>query len=286
MRNAQLMQIMVHGGAGQIAAHRHAVCLAGCRSAAALGWRLLQRGGSALDAVTAAVQALEDDPEFNAGVGAALRADGRVQLDASIMDGATRRAGAVAVVEGLRNPVLLARRLLEDGGPVMLSGRHAERHAEALGMPRCPADALVVPRQRRHLGERHGTVGAVARDRLGRLAAATSTGGYTGAPVGRIGDSPLIGCGTYADRGAAVSCTGSGEAIIRSVLAHRAALLASGETTAQQASEAALLAFAEGGDGDAGLIMIDAAGRFGRAHNTPHLPVAWVDAGASEGAAL
>ena len=180
-------------------------------------------GGSALDAVEAAVVALEDDPEFNAGRGAALTEDGGVELDAAVMEGTGRRAGSVACVAGVRNPVRAARAVLDDGHHVLLVGDGGARASRAdAGVELCDDDWLVTDRASARCsppatsGWAAGTVGAVARDLDGRLAAATSTGGTMGKRRGRVGDSPLIGAGTWADDDTvAVSCTGDGEAIIR-----------------------------------------------------------------------
>lgn len=270
------MRIIVHGGAGRLAGERREACRRGCRAAAEVGWRVLCDGGSALDAVEAAVIALENDPEFNAGTGSALRADGRVQMDASIMDGTTLDAGAVAIVERIKNPVRLARRVLAEGRHVLLAGADAEVFARAEGIEFCDPSHLVVPHQRRHWEHSHGTVGAVALDGNGRLAAATSTGGRSGALPGRIGDSPLVGCGVYADKSSGVSCTGIGESIIKTVLAKAAADRVAAGAAAQTAADEAIRYYRERVSGDAGLILIDAAGGVGFARCAPAMPVAWI----------
>lgn len=205
------------------------------------GWAILASGGDAVSAVEATVVALEDSPHFNAGHGAALTAASTHELDASIMDGATLRAGAVAGVRRIRNPVRSARAVMESGVAVLLGGEGADAFAQARGLDMVdPAyfttqrriDALASLKRKSASGEilraseaeKHGTVGAVARDRAGHLAAATSTGGFNNKPVGRIGDSPIIGAGTYAADGVcAVSCTGQGEIFIRCVAAHELA---------------------------------------------------------------
>jgi beta-aspartyl-peptidase (threonine type) len=231
--------IAVHGGAGWIRDGLVQQRLEGCRKAALIGWEILARGGASLDAVQAAVQDLEDNPLFNAGVGAALNSDGEIRLDASIMDGATLRAGAIGAAPRIRHPVQLARRLLEDGRCVLLVGDGAWRYAVACGVATCETEDLLVPAQRRRWEEGHGTVGSVALDCMGRSAAATSTGGLFGAPPGRVGDSALIGCGTYAAEVGAVSCTGLGEAIIRVGLARTASeLLRQGSAAAEAAARA------------------------------------------------
>jgi L-asparaginase / beta-aspartyl-peptidase len=221
--------ILVHGGAGNLgpddpaSSGGDAPRLVGVREAARRGWEVLARGGSALDAVEAAVRFLEDDPTYNAGTGATLTAAGEVELDASIMDGATLRSGAVAVVKDVKNPVTLARRVMERTEHVLLAGPGASAFAREVGIPAHPNALLVTPAQHARW-ERlraaqaaaggHGTVGAVARDAGGHLAAATSTGGTALKRPGRVGDTPIVGAGTWADDAlAAVSCTGHGENI-------------------------------------------------------------------------
>ena len=207
-------------------------------SALRAGWRILCAGGSALDAVQAAVVVMEDSPHFNAGYGAALTEKSAHELDASIMDGASLAAGAVCTVRRVRNPVLAARAVLDSGRAVLLAGEAADDFAASQGLAMVApnyfttqrrVDALKLLQQRAATGafvpaseaEKHGTVGAVARDQQGHLAAATSTGGFNNKPSGRVGDSPLIGAGTYAQDGVcAVSCTGQGEIFIRRVAAY------------------------------------------------------------------
>ena len=202
------------------------------------GWRLLSAGGSALDAVQAAVVVMENSPHFNAGHGAALTEDAEHELDASIMDGATLAAGAVCTVRRIRNPVLAARAVLDSGRAVLLAGAAADDFAASQGLAMVEPHYFTTPRRVAALkalkartasgtavpaseAEKHGTVGAVARDRHGHLAAATSTGGFNNKPAGRVGDSPIIGAGTYAQDGVcAVSCTGLGEIFIRRVAAY------------------------------------------------------------------
>ncbi len=223
--------IVVHGGAGGLPRdeERREAMRSGAAAAVEAGHAVLAAGGSALDAVEAAVVVLEDDPEFNAGRGAALTEYGRVELDASMMDGTTRAAGAVAAVRGVRNPVRAARAVLTEGRHVLLVGQPATDFAATAGLDFESETWFVTERERRALAalngaaaeSARGTVGAVARDAAGRLAAATSTGGVSGQRLGRVGDSPLIGAGTWADDATvAVSCTGHGESIIRSALAH------------------------------------------------------------------
>jgi len=202
---------------------------AGLRAALDAGAAVLAGSGSALDAVAAAVATLEDAPSFNAGRGAVFTADGTVELDAAIMDGASSRAGAVARVTRTRHPVALARAVMERTPHVMLAGVGADAFALTTGLEQVANDWFMTDERRRQWHEagatfdramKYGTVGAVARDREGRLAAATSTGGVTGKKWGRIGDSPVIGAGTFADDHVAVSATGSGEDFLRAVAGH------------------------------------------------------------------
>ena len=233
-------KLVIHGGAGAMRpdhgddAHERKA-RQGLRDALDAGSAILSGGGSAVDAVEAAVRVLEDDPCFNAGRGSTLNAEGLVELDAAIMDGVTRRAGAVAGLRTTRAPISLARRLMERGPHVFLSYDGADRLAREEGLEQVDNGWFVTDKRRRQLDEllakggfdadvKYGTVGAVAVDRQGHVAAATSTGGLTAKQWGRIGDSPLIGAGTYADdRAAAVSATGSGEYFIRAVAGHQLA---------------------------------------------------------------
>jgi beta-aspartyl-peptidase (threonine type) len=241
MTNTQNWTLVIHGGAGRILRERTSADTdAGVRAALnrALdaGTAILAGGGTSLDAVEATVRILEDDPHFNAGRGAALTIDGAAELDAAIMDGATRAAGSVAGVTMTRNPVTLARAVMEQSAHVLLGREGADAFSVDHGLDQAGPDWFVIPERRRQLEEliagggkfdvdmKYGTVGAVACDKHGHVAAATSTGGVTGKRWGRIGDSPLIGAGTYADdRACAVSCTGAGEYFIRLGVAHEIA---------------------------------------------------------------
>ncbi|MGE5218717.1 MAG: isoaspartyl peptidase/L-asparaginase family protein [Chloroflexota bacterium] len=265
--------IIVHGGAGPIKDDSLPARLDGCKAAALAGWQILQRGGLALDAVEAAVVVLEDNPLFNAGTGSTLNNLGKVEMDAAIMEGATLRAGAVAAVTGVKNPIRLARRVLEDGRHLMFAGEGASLFAREIGFSECPPESLIVDSERKRWENKHGTVGCVAVESNGKLAAATSTGGIFDKFPGRVGDSPLIGCGTYADECGAASCTGHGEAIIRVVLAKSVVdLLKSGLGSPAAAKQAIdLLAAKTGSTG--GLILIDRYGKFSYARNTTHMPV-------------
>ena len=238
---------------------------------------MLERGGSSLDAVTTAVRILEDDPQFNAGHGAALTREGAAELDAAIMDGRQMRAGAVASVRHVRNPVDLARHVMEKSRHVLLVGAGAEEFALEEGLALVPnlyfrtaerLEQLLFEQRGEHVSDivpptTQGTVGAVARDGAGNLAAATSTGGMTNKRPGRVGDSPIIGAGTYAKNGVcAVSATGHGEYFIRTVAAHHVcAAVEHRGVTLEEAVHELLHEILSGLGGDGGLIAIDHAGR-------------------------
>ena len=279
--------IAIHGGAGTIrkaemTAARAALYKDALGEALEAGHTLLQGGGTALDAVTAAVVAMEDSPLFNAGRGAVYNADGRHELDAAIMDGERLRAGAVACVERIRNPVLAARAVMEHSRHVLLAGKGAERFAGKQGLKMVNqkyfGTAARLEALRRNLQSHHGTVGAVALDRDGNLAAATSTGGYTGKLPGRIGDSPLVGAGTYADnRACAVSGTGLGEAFIRALVAYDvAARVRYRRESLATAARAALAGVARLG-GDGGLVAVDHRGNLAMPFNSQGMYRACID---------
>jgi beta-aspartyl-peptidase (threonine type) len=265
--------IIVHGGAGPIKDDSLPERLEGCKTAALAGWKILEQGGAALDAAEAAVIVLEDNPLFNAGTGSTLNSVGKVEMDAAIMEGGSLRAGAVTALSGIKNPIRLARRILEDGRHVLLAGEGALLFAREIGFQQVDPDELITEREKKRWESRHGTVGCVAFDQNCNLAVATSTGGIFGKLPGRVGDSPLLGCGTYANDLGAVSCTGHGEAIMRVVLAKSAVDLLNGGMAPQAAAEAAvrLLAVKTGSDG--GLILVDRYGKIGYARNTTHMPV-------------
>jgi beta-aspartyl-peptidase (threonine type) len=281
---ARVPAIIVHGGAGADPAEGRDELRAGVRAATQAGWARLSEGGSAVDAVEAAVRALEDHPRFNAGRGSVLTAAGTVEMDASIMEGDRLRCGAVGAVSRIANPVTLARRVMEDGRHVLLVAEGALAFARAAGLPECDPETLITDRQRRRHrealakgGADGGTVGAVALDRQGTIAAATSTGGIAGKLPGRLGDSALIGSGTYADSTlGAASCTGDGEAIIRVVLARRALEYLKEADDADYAAHVAVDLLVEEGGGNGGLILLDWRGRLGWAYSTPLMPVAWM----------
>jgi beta-aspartyl-peptidase (threonine type) len=275
--------------------------ICGVNNALAAGWRVLERGGSALDAVEEAVVIMEDDETFDAGRGSFLNRDGRVQLDALIMDGATLRAGGVGCVEHLRNPVRAARKILSESPHVYFVGEGAEKFAAAHGIPLCKNEDLIIPREVERLrkyqaeatqpgSEPHGndlfapesddatishdTVGAVALDRSGNIAAATSTGGTLNKAPGRLGDSSLIGCGCYADNlSAAASTTGWGEPIMKLVLAKWTADRISAGNMPEWAAQEAMNYLKQRVNGHGGIIVLNPEGHIGIAHNTPRM--AW-----------
>jgi beta-aspartyl-peptidase (threonine type) len=275
--------LIVHGGAGADPGGRDEL-RAGMREATVAGWRALEAGGSALDAVEAAVRSLEDHPRFNAGRGSVLTSEGTVETDASIMEGDRLRNGAVAGVTGVRNPITLARRILEDGHHSLFVGPGAAARAHALGVPLCDPGELITEHQRRRLAVvQAGTVGAVALDRAGTIAAATSTGGTAGKLPGRVGDSALIGCGTYAESTlGGVSCTGDGEAIIRVALARRTLEILKSVGDPTHAAEVAQSVLVEEGRGQGGLIVMDWRGRMGWARSTVLMPVGLMSPGRGE----
>jgi beta-aspartyl-peptidase (threonine type) len=273
--------LLIHGGAGADPDFAREELRQGIHDAVAAGWALLRDGGSAVDAVEAAVCAMEENPRFNAGRGSALTSDGTVEMDASIMEGDTLRNGAVACVTNILHPITLARRILDNERHSFFVGEGATARACALGIPFCDPEELITDVQRKRLeSPLGGTVGAVALDRRGLIAAATSTGGMTGKPPGRVGDSPVIGCGTYAESTAGgVSCTGEGEAIIRVVLARRTVDILKVAGDPMHACQIAMDILLEEGRGGGGLICIDWKGRLGWAHSTPLMPVGFMTPG-------
>ena len=270
--------ILVHGGAGRWQASDRALAVAGVARAAALAWRVLAAGGSALDAVVEAVVGLEDDPLFNAGTGSVLNAHGEVEMDASVMAGDALAAGGVACIQRVRNPVRVARRVLETTDCVLLAGAAATAFAREQGFedydPGRPRAA--------HAGRRGGTVGAVALDQAGRLAAATSTGGREGKRRGRVGDAPVPGAGNFADGGAAVSATGWGEYMLRYVTAKEVAARIARGAEPQRALRETLDDMARRFGEPIGAIALDAAGRLGVVHGTEAMPHAWRRSGEAE----
>jgi L-asparaginase/beta-aspartyl-peptidase (threonine type) len=274
---ARPIAIAIHGGAGTLpkkgmSAARELDYWAALEDCVFRGYTILQKGGPALDAVTAAVVALEDCPLFNAGRGSVFNADGEHEMDAAVMDGATLRAGAVAAVRRIRNPVHAARAVMERTSHVLLAGEGAERFAKENGIALAPPGYFFTQERHEALQKRlkshHGTVGAVALDARGHLAAATSTGGYTGKLPGRIGDSPLVGAGTWADDACAVSGTGLGEAFIRAAVAHDvSARMRYLRQPLARAAAAALRNVARLG-GDGGLVAVDRRGKVAMPFNS------------------
>ena len=265
--------------------------LNGVRNAASAGWRALELGGSALDAVEESIVVMEDDETFDAGRGSFLNRDGKVQLDAFIMDGETLRGGGVGCVEHLRNPVRAARQILSNSTHVYFVAEGAERFAAEHGIELCSNDDLIIPREVERLRAyqtqqsthgndlfapeiSHDTVGAIALDRNGNIAASTSTGGTLNKDPGRLGDSSLIGCGCYADNAsAAASTTGWGEPIMKLVLAKWAADRVAAGNLPEWVAKEAMNYLKQRLNGHGGIILLDAQGRYGIAHNTPRM--AW-----------
>jgi L-asparaginase / beta-aspartyl-peptidase len=327
--------LIVHGGAWNIPDESVDRSKAGCLAALNAGWSILLSGGSATDAIEAAIVVLEDDPVFDAGYGSHLNLDGQVECDAIVMNSVTLRAGSVAAVQRIRNPIRLARKVLEECPHMMLVGGGAERFAQSHGISLCDPEELIAPAEREawqscrkdehaaanHRGHEQGTVGAVALDANGALFAATSTGGTCCKLPGRVGDSPLIGCGCYADiEAGGVSATGYGEAIMKVVLAKTATdfLRDPGAAGAQrqaaslvlqrradpataiashamqdviaspamQAAQSAIALLARKTGGTAGLILLDRDGAPGFAFNTPRMAYAYVTPGGAFVAAV
>ena len=335
--------IIVHGGAGHVPAEHADEYKAGCKEAVMAGWSILQEGGTALDAVEAAVRVLEDNPIYNAGTGSGLTNEGSIEMDAGIMEGRTLHVGAVAGVELIKNPISLAHKVLSSPH-VLLVGKGAQNFAIEQGMALCTFKDLLtehryqqwkernaaqttgeadgelarvaffsqtnsplpghgrpqgptphihstpaptrdpfqndlpknLPVQADGKEEKHGTIGAVALDAAGVLAAATSTGGMPNKYPGRVGDSPLIGCGFYADEHAAISCTGYGEDFIRLLIAKRAADIVACGVAAQDAAKATIAILNAKATGVGGLIIVDYLGNVGYAWNSEDMPYAYM----------
>ncbi|XP_074502466.1 isoaspartyl peptidase/L-asparaginase [Sebastes fasciatus] len=294
-RNVKMSAVVVvHGGAWAIPDDLAEASVNGVKAAAREGFSVLKRGGSALDAVEAAVRALEDNPVFNAGHGAALNADGEVELDAIIMDGRTLASGAVSSVKNIANPVSLARAVMEKTSHVMLTSSGANQFAESIGMATVPTDTLVTEYERRewtksktyvtgvmedlNFQSAHDTVGAVAVDSAGNVACATSTGGIRNKMVGRVGDSPIIGSGGYADNfSGAVSCTGHGESILKVTLAR---LILSHIEQGKSVADSSQLSLQYMGDrvrGAGGAIVVSLSGEWAATFTTERMAWAAVD---------
>jgi L-asparaginase / beta-aspartyl-peptidase len=289
--------LIVHGGAWDIPDDAVVACNIGCQNALRAGWGVLSKGGHALDAIEAAIMVLEDDPVFDAGFGSHLNLDGHVECDAIVMEAATLRAGSVAGLRRVKNPIRAARAVLEKCPHMMLISEGAESFAAEHGVPLCDPNELVSPAEseawllcrrdahaaEHHRGHEQGTVGAVALDQHGRLFAATSTGGTCCKLPGRVGDSPLIGCGCYADAEiGGVSSTGFGEAIMKIVMAKTAAdFLRPAGSSPTRAAQAAVELLAKRGKGNGGLILLDKNGTPGFAFNTPRMAYGYVAADGS-----
>jgi beta-aspartyl-peptidase (threonine type) len=284
--------LIVHGGAWDIPDEAIEPCKTGCLRALHAGWGVLSNGGHALDAIEAAIIVLEDDPVFDAGYGSHLNLDGYVECDAIIMEASTLRAGSVAGLRRVKNPIQAARAVLEKCPHMMLISSGAERFVQEQGIPLCDPEELISPAEREaweccrkdshaaahHRGHEQGTVGAVALDEQGRLFAATSTGGTCCKLPGRVGDSPLIGSGCYADsETGAVSSTGFGEAIMKVVLAKTACdFLRPAGSNPTRAAQAAVQLLARRGKGTGGLILLDKSGLPGYDFNTPRMSYGFV----------
>lgn len=293
--------LVIHGGAWAMPDDMVDAHIRGVNNALAAGWRVLERGGPALDAIEEAVVVMEDDDTFDAGRGSFLNRDGRVQLDAFIMDGATLRGGGVGCVEHLRNPIRAARKILSESPHVYFVGEGAEKFAAEHGIRLCKNEDLIVPREverlqkyQAELSQRnvkqdgndlfapdsddlaisHDTVGAVALDRNGNIAAATSTGGTLNKAPGRLGDSSLIGCGCYADNeSAAASTTGWGEPIMKLVLAKWTTDRISAGNLPEWSAQEAMNYLKQRVNGHGGIIVLNREGHIGISHNTPRM--AW-----------
>ncbi len=285
---------MIHGGAWDIPDHLVEAHRAGCEKALKIGWDILRSGGSAVDAVEESVKTLEENPVFDAGHGSHLNADGEIELDASIMNGTTFRCGAVAAVQNIRNPISLARKIMDESEHILLIGKGAVRFALEHGMKQCRQDELLVGRELDLWKTSRGkerfstkdafrkpadTVGAVALDRNGVICAGTSTGGTPNKYPGRVGDSPLIGCGTYADSAiGGVSTTGWGEAMIKVVMAKTVIdLMEVHDGDAQAAAEKGMEILKRKADGYGGVIVVTRTGTFGISFNTPRMARGYVN---------
>lgn len=293
------LALAIHGGCGtlpkaEMTEAEWAQARSDLAGALRAGWTILSKGGPAVDAVEAAVRVMEDSPHFNAGHGAAFNTDGEHELDASIMDGSTLAAGAICAAKRIRNPIVAAKALMLRGDPLLLAGPAADIFAEHEGIDTVENDYFSTERRRKNLSsmkirelvgtaaeaseaEKHGTVGAVGCDAQGHLAAATSTGGYTNKPTGRVGDSPIIGAGTYARDGrCAVSGTGKGEYFIRYCVGHEiASLIAYKGLSLEQATQQ-VLGELSGSKVGAGLVAVDAEGNIVAPYNTEGMYRGWV----------
>ena len=276
------ISIIVHGGAKTITEDKVAANHAGCLAAVEAGWAVLRSGGSAAEAVEVAIRVLETDQTFNAGFGATLNSEGEVELDAAMMEGSKLGWGAVAAVQGVPHPISVARQIMDEK-PRMLVARSGERFAAEHGAEMCAKEDLVAEEQRQEWEEeqkvidRPNTVGCVALDSKGNLVAGTSTGGTTGQPQGRVGDTALVGCGLYADnRLGGCSTTGDGESIIPVVLAKTAIDFLAGDRHPEEAAHKAIETLIQSVTGEAGCIIIDRQGRIGWAYNSKDMAVGYM----------
>jgi beta-aspartyl-peptidase (threonine type) len=283
-----MLRLIAHGGAGSWKEANHEQALEGMRLAGQAGWQVLQKGGSALDAVVATTMVLEDDPVFDAGTGSVLNDHGEVEMDALITEGTTRDFGAVAGLRRIRNPITLAREVLNHPDHRFFIAEGAEILAQGLGFSLVTNLSLISDEELAAFREKQaelahspglGTVGAVAIDQQGNIASATSTGGSRFKAKGRVGDVPIYGAGGYSDnRYGGASSTGVGENIIRRFLAKSAVDLMGGGIPANEAAwQAVRQVEADIPHSEVGVILIDAAGNPGAAHTTSHMPIAWVD---------
>jgi beta-aspartyl-peptidase (threonine type) len=268
--------LILHGGAKTIEEDSKRANRDGCYAAAEVGRRILSEGGSAIDAVEAVIRVLEDDPIFNAGYGSVLNDEGEVEMCSSIMEGASLGVGGVAAIQGVRHPISVSRRMLAANW-TLLAADGARRFAQEQGLELCAPEAMIAREQQASEAAMamHDTVGAVALDANGLLCAGTSTGGLGGQVKGRVGDSPLPGCGLYAENGiGAVAFSGEGERITRAMLAAKA-MQALEQGSAVAAADAAIDRLKRVG-GEAGAIVLDPHGRIGIAHNSDHFALAVV----------
>jgi len=274
--------LVVHGGAWDIPTELKETCRAGVQRALDRGWAILESGGSALDACEEAIIELEDEAVFDAGIGSHFNRDGKIQLDAILMNGATLKSGAVVAVEHIRNPIRLARAILEKSEHMLIAGYGAEQFALEYGIGLCNPKDLVADREATLWASLSGkaanlgTVGAIALDKDGNLASGTSTGGTLYKYPGRVGDSALVGCGCYADNLAgAVSTTGHGESIMKVVLAKTANDFVAAGKSPQQAADEAVALLMRRTEGRGGLIILDRQARAGLAFSTPDMAYAF-----------
>lgn len=274
--------LIVHGGAWAIPSELKQACRNGVLAGLDRGWNVLRNGGTALDACEQAIIQLENDPVFDAGIGSHLNRDGRIQMDAILMDGRSLKSGAVIAVERVLNPIRLARLVLERSEHMMLAAAGAELFARENGLGLCDPKELITDSEAQIWSEKSGkvtnfgTVGAVAVDAEGNLASGTSTGGTLYKYPGRVGDSALIGCGCYADNSsAAISCTGHGESVMKLVLAKTASDFVLSGKSAQDAAVAAVSLLGKRTTGRGGLIIVDREGRVGASFSTPAMAYAF-----------